>query len=452
MGRFRVGVTILGIGLIGGWMLFMIPRQGDTQQPSATPTLEYRAFAPLAIRGDWLRRTLFLPLVMQQQPVPTLRPTPTMTPSPTPTPAPTFNPATTAIRLEGAVRGFNAPTSVTHAGDGSGRLFVTEKFGAIRLVRAGVISPTPFLNLSALVNASSTEQGLLGLAFHPRFPQTGYFYVTYTAQNGATVLARYTVSADPDQADHASALILLTIPQPSDAHKSGALAFGPDGYLYVGVGDGDIEGDREGNAQNPNSLLGKLLRLDVDGGMPYAIPADNPLVGQPGHRPEVWALGLRNPWRFSFDRATGDLYMGDVGAERAEEINFQPATSRGGENYGWNVMEGTGCVAGASGCDRTRFIPPIIEYFHRDRCAAVIGGYVYRGSRQPALWGAYLFTDLCRNSIWALTRHSNGSWLQTLVYDQAVGPSSMGEDESGELYITDIFSGWLLRIVATPRL
>ncbi|HEX2183943.1 MAG TPA: PQQ-dependent sugar dehydrogenase [Chloroflexota bacterium] len=369
-----------------------------------------------------------------------------------PTPS-AFDPATVTVSLEPAVRGFAAPLYATHAGDGSGRLYVVEKRGSIRLVDGGVASPAPFLNIQPLVRSSGSEQGLLGLAFHPRYSQNRHFYVNYTDTSGDTMIVRYTARADGTAADPESAQTLLHLDQPAANHNGGNLVFGPDGYLYIGMGDGGGGGDTYRNAQNPQALLGKMLRLDVDraeGGRPYAIPPDNPFVGNPAFRAEIWALGLRNPWRYSFDRATGDLYIADVGQNAYEEIHFQPAGSRGGQNYGWPRMEGTHCYPSGGACDRAGLELPIAEYGRSEGCS-VTGGYVYRGHAQPQLGGAYFFGDYCSGRIWSLHRDAGGSWVRTQLIDTDVQVSSFGEDESGELYVTGLSDGTLYRVVARPR-
>ncbi|MCA1554270.1 MAG: PQQ-dependent sugar dehydrogenase [Chloroflexi bacterium] len=262
--------------------------------------------------------------------------------------------------LEAVVSGLHLPTDATSPKDGSGRLFVVEKSGTIRIVKDGQLVATPFLNITPLVRSSESERGLLGLAFHPKYKDNGLFYIYYTAANpiGELVIARYKVSSDPHVADPNSATVLLSIPHSQAAnHNGGNLKFGPDGFLYIGTGDGGGAGDTYGNSQKPDALLAKLLRIDVDSGDPYGIPKDNPFVSRQGFRPEIWAWGLRNPWRFSFDRMTGDLYIADVGQNAYEEINFQPANSKGGENYGWNKMEGLHCYPPGAQCDQSAFVP-----------------------------------------------------------------------------------------------
>jgi glucose/arabinose dehydrogenase len=337
--------------------------------------------------------------------------------------------------------GLVQPVHIGHAGDGSGRLFVVERQGVIRIVRNGAVLPDPFLDIRALVRSSGGEQGLLSVAFPPDFATRRHFYVYYTGQSGigGTVLARYRVGTDPDRADPASAAILLGVSQPFANHNGGQLAFGPDGLLYVGLGDGGSAGDPQGNAQNPASLLGKLLRLEVESGvLPYAIPAGNPFGD------EIWALGLRNPWRFSFDRATGDLYIGDVGQGAFEEVNVQPAASPGGENYGWDVMEGLHCFGSAT-CSQAGLILPVAEYGHDEGDCSVTGGFVYRGTEHPALRGIYLYGDFCSGRIWGLRRTGTG-WRNQLLLDSNLRIASFGEDEAGNLYLADLAGGELYRV------
>jgi hypothetical protein len=318
----------------------------------------------------------------------------------------------------------------------------------------GVVRPRPFLDLSGRVQTASEHQGLLGLAFHPNYAANGRFFVTYVALNGDNVLARYRVAADdPNRADPDSAVILLDLPDRMSDHNLGMLAFGPDGYLYVGAGDEGGFGNPFGNAEDPGSLFGKILRLDVDrtgpAGEPYAVPPDNPFVDTPGARGDVWARGLRNPWRFAFDRLTGDLWIADVGQDSYEEVNRQPAASPGGQHYGWSVMEGTHCFpGGSSGCDPAGLILPVAEYSHDEGCS-VTGGYVYRGGASPALGGIYVLGDFCSGRIWALEAASDGGWLRTELLDTDRFIASFGEDEAGEVYLVDLVHGTVERLVAT---
>ena len=276
-----------------------------------------------------------------------------------------------------------------------------------------------------------------------------HFFVNYTDRQGDTVISRFVVSQDPAQADPSSKVVVLTVDQPAANHNGGQLAFGPDGFLYAGLGDGGRAGDPLGNGQNTQTLLGKMLRLDVDHGQPYTVPASNPFAGDLGFRPEIWATGLRNPWRFSFDRATGDLYIADVGQDEYEEIDYQPAGSRGGENYGWSIMEGLHCYPAGEACDPAGLILPVAEYDHSQGCS-VTGGYVYRGQQFPSLDGTYLFGDYCSGRIWGLARDGQGQWRMAEVGRANVEPSSFGEDESGELYLADLQGVQLYKIVALP--
>ena len=354
-----------------------------------------------------------------------------------------------AIVLQPVASGLSAPVALAVPGDGSGRLFIAEQQGRIRILDGGAVLPTPFLNITALV-ASGGERGLLGLAFHPDYATTGQFFVAYTISGGALVIARYAVSADPDVA-LPDGTVLLTIPHPVYAnHNGGQLAFGPDGYLYVATGDGGGGGDPDGNGQDLGILLGKILRLDVD--EPSLIPATNPFVdGDPQTRDEIWAYGLRNPWRFSFDRTTGDLLIGDVGQGCWEEVDLAPAGA-GGLNFGWPEMEGPKCYDPSSCnpppiCGIESFEHPILTISHSGGDCAVIGGHRYRGAAIPSLAGAYLSADYCTGLI-RVAREDSGFWM---VEDPPLATgrniTSFGEDESGELWVVDA-GGGVSRIVS----
>jgi glucose/arabinose dehydrogenase len=371
----------------------------------------------------------------------------TAVPAPEPTAAGTSNATgSTTIKLEELTGELRSPVFVTHAGDKSNRMFVLEKKGTIAILRDGKPVATPFLDVSGLITSSGSEQGLLGLAFHPDYVNNGRFFIYYTASNGDNTLARYNVSDNADIADPASATVLFAQPDFAPNHNGGMLAFGPDGYLYVGLGDGGGGGDPQANGQKRSTLLGKLLRLDVSGDQPYAIPPDNPWpTGADGARPEIWAYGLRNPWRFSFDRATGDLYIADVGQNAYEEIDFQPAGATGGLNYGWSTREAMHCFR-ANTCESSGMIDPIAEYSHDQGCS-VTGGYVYRGTAFPSMAGLYIFGDYCSGTIWSLHRDAAGTWEQRKVLDSGLRISSFGEDEAGELYMIDL-SGTLYRVTA----
>jgi glucose/arabinose dehydrogenase len=353
------------------------------------------------------------------------------------------------LTLLPVLTGLAAPTYVTHAGDGSGRLFVLERAGTIRVGVDGSVLPEPFLDITSLVHTDNSEQGLLGLAFDPDFAQNGRFFVYFTALDGADTLMRFGLSADPNRADPDSGLVIFAFPDREPNHNGGMITFGPDGYLYVSIGDEGGANDQYGNAQDLGTPFGKILRIDVSAGS-MAAPPDNPFVDMPGALPEIWAYGLRNPWRFSFDRQTGDLWIGDVGQGSYEEIDVQPAGSGGGENYGWNAMEGMHCFQGA--CDPAAYTSPVAEYPHDDDSGQTIGcsvsgGYVYRGSELPELFGQYFFGDFCSGLIWTL-RAAGADWEMTQLFDTQVLISSFGEDESGELYVVDIAAGIVYRLDA----
>jgi glucose/arabinose dehydrogenase len=351
--------------------------------------------------------------------------------------------------LEVVVQGLSSPLFVT-APTGDDRLFVVQRGGQILIVENGGANAQPFLDVGALITAGN-ERGLLGLAFHPDYATNGHFFVNYTdTDDASTEVVRYTVSADPDVADPSSDVPILSVAQPFSNHNGGMIAFGPDRMLYVGMGDGGGTGDPDNYAQRPATLLGSMLRLDVDGGSPYAIPDANPFAGHASYREETWAYGLRNPWRWSFDRQTGDLYIGDVGQGAREEISFQPASSDGGENYGWRIMEGTACYSPASGCPTGGLTLPVHDYSQAGTPCAVTGGYVYRGSALPDLVGRYFFGDFC------------GGWIQSFVvvggqaqglqdHTDMVGTvsalASFGEDGHGELYVVSL-GGTVWRLAA----
>jgi len=344
------------------------------------------------------------------------------------------------------------PVTITHAGDT--RLFIVEQNGRIAIHDGTRLLTNRFLDIDPLV-LSGGERGLLGLAFHPRYASTGWFYVNYTDNNGDTVIARYTRSAaDPNRADSTTAKVLLRIAQPFANHNGGQLAFGPDGYLYIGTGDGGSGNDPGNRAQNLSDLLGKILRIDVHTGDPYGIPPDNPFVGQAGARPEIWAYGLRNPWRFSFDRVTGDLFIADVGQGNLEEIDLQHASSDGGANYGWRIMEGSDCyIPNVEGCNANgAMVEPIIEYGHNAGACSVTGGFVYRGTSYPRLGGLYLYGDYCNGVIWGAQRLPGNLFATRALLDTNLLISTFGEDVHGELYVANHQAGVVYRITETsPR-
>ena len=339
----------------------------------------------------------------------------------------------------------SSPVSITNAGDS--RLFVTEQGGRIQIIIPdGEINALPFLDISSKV-VFNGERGLLGLAFSPDYASNGYFYVNYVGTGDITTISRFKVSSDnPDIADPQSEVKLLTVKQPFTNHNGGDLVFGPDGYLYIGLGDGGDGGDPGNRAQNPKEYLGKMLRIDVNQGNPYVIPPSNPFYNKSDTLGEIWALGLRNPWRFSFDRLTGDLWIADVGQNAIEEVNFQPVTSAGGENYGWRCYEGND-VYNDSGCPASTTLTfPVYTYPHGSECS-ITGGYVYRGDLTSAYYGHYFFADYCSDKIWTLHK-SGDSWVkQDFGVYAGNGFSSFGEDSKGMLYIAGLSSGTIYKVL-----
>ncbi len=355
-----------------------------------------------------------------------------------PTPAKEFP---TTITLTPIAKGLKQPTAIAHAGDGSNRLFIVEQRGTVQVLRNGMPGDDPFLDIRRLVKAGG-EQGLLGLAFPKDFRSSKTFYVNYTNRVGVgnTVIASFRTDRATDRADNSTRKEILGIVQPYANHNGGQLAFGPDGFLYIGTGDGGSGGDPHGNGQKRDTLLGKLLRIQVGtGGAPYVIPKENPFGN------EIWAYGLRNPWRFSFDRANGDLYIADVGQNEVEEIDYLAAGTGKGANFGWNVMEGNRCFKKQK-CDRSGMVAPVAEYFHGKGDCSVTGGYVYRGKIEQ-LKGIYLYGDYCSGRIWGL-RQSGGKWVSQLLLETPYRISTFGEDEQGELYLADYGGGTIYRIGA----
>lgn len=342
------------------------------------------------------------------------------------------------------IDGLQKPVGLVNAGDGSMRIFVVEQEGRIRIVNDGELSTEPFLDIIGSVGSMGSEQGLLGLAFHPRFAETGNFYVNYTDLNGNTIIARFSVSNDnPNRADPNSEKRLLVISQPYGNHNGGAVVFGPDGFLYLGLGDGGSANDPHGNGQSTNTFLGKILRVDIDEGENYAIPQDNPFVNG-GGLPEIWAIGLRNPWRFAFDRLTWDLYIGDVGQNAWEEIDFSQYGHPPGANFGWNFREGTHTFESTPPGDLT-LIDPIVEYDHSQGCS-VTGGVVYRGTNLPAWQGVYVYGDYCSGKVWGLVRTLDSNWQEALLFETGANISTFGEDEAGEMYLVD-HNGGIYRLI-----
>lgn len=356
-----------------------------------------------------------------------------------------------ALALRPFAPGFNSPVHITHAHDDSGRLFIVEQPGIVRIVKNGVLLPAPFLDIHDRVSCCG-EQGLLSLAFPPDFPGKGYLYVNYTDGSGDTIVARMRVRPDNlNQVDPASEQVVLRVAQPYGNHNGGQIAFSPrDGYLYIGMGDGGDAGDPHNYGQSPATLLGKMLRIDVESGVePYAIPATNPFTATADYRGEIWALGLRNPWRFAFDRLSGDLFVGDVGQYAWEEINYQPAGSPGGENYGWRLTEGNHCFQPPN-CDPAGLTGPVAEYDHSLGCA-VTGGHVYGGDHYQRMRGVYFYADYCSGRIWGLRRQS-GAWSNQVLLDAPFPISAFGEDQAGELYVADYRNGIVYELTESHRL
>jgi glucose/arabinose dehydrogenase len=355
------------------------------------------------------------------------------------------------IQLTSFATGLSGIVDIAHAGDE--RLFVVQRNGAIRIVQPnGTVLPTPFINLNPLITTSGSEQGLLGLAFDPDYANNGYFYVNYTASGGgATRVVRYQVSTDdPNVADPSTAQILLTVAQPYSNHNAGDLDFGPDGYLYIPLGDGGSGGDPQNNAQNLSNLLGDLLRIDVSGGdSTYTIPPDNPYANSGGsQRPEIWASGLRNPWRFGFDALTGDMWIGDVGQDAYEEIDLYPAGAPGGANFGWRCYEGN-TAYNTSGCGPfSSYVAPVSVHAHTaQNWCSIIGGRVYRGSVSQRLYGRYIYTDHCGGQFYSLHPDGQGGWIREQVRNQSTyGFTCIGENNEGELFVGNMNNGVLYRI------
>ncbi|MEO8751317.1 MAG: choice-of-anchor D domain-containing protein [Casimicrobiaceae bacterium] len=347
--------------------------------------------------------------------------------------------------------GVSSPIDIVSPRDGTNRLFLVQQTGTVRIVENGTILPTPFIDLSSVI-LSGGEQGLLGLAFHPQYGTNRRFFVNYTRKSdGATVVARYTATAGtPNVADPASATILLTIPQPYSNHHGGSVKFGADGFLYIGMGDGGSGNDPEMRAQDKTTLLGKILRIDVSNGNPYAIPPGNPFASGVGGLPEIFAIGLRNPWRISFDRTTGDFWIGDVGQGAVEEIDLLPVGTGAGANLGWRVVEGNQCtgLSGPVACSDPTLTAPVLTYTHAFGCS-VTGGFVYRGAAVPALAGQYLYADFCSGIIWAAQKNGAGQWIPAQLGDTTFGITTFGEDEAGELYFADYNAGDIYKFIDT---
>lgn len=357
------------------------------------------------------------------------------------------------VTLVEIASGFDHPLLVTNAGDGSNRLFVLEQAGKIWIIMEGVRLTQPFADFSGLasqdINFGYSERGLLGLAFHPNYEENGLVFVNYTDQNGTTQLARYRISGDPNLLDMSSGEILLTVPQPYRNHNGGHLEFGPDGYLYMSLGDGGSAGDPLLAGQDLTNILGKIIRIDIDSVTDdklYSIPEDNPFIDDPNAVPEIWAYGLRNVWRFSFDSATGDAYIADVGQNIWEEVNFLPADAPAGANFGWNIFEASVPYAGNTAPDG--MIYPIAEYSHSRGDCSITGGYIYRGEAVPELTAAYVYGDYCTGNMWAAYRDAAGEWQSNAFLQPRFQLSSFGVDEANELYVVDYGDGRVLQFAA----
>jgi glucose/arabinose dehydrogenase len=352
---------------------------------------------------------------------------------------------TPKVQLALMATGLPNPTGIISTNQVSDRrLFVLDQTGIVRIVSPdGSILPTPFLDISAQVMFGG-EMGLLGLAFSPNYPQDGYFFINYIDKAQNTIIARYRVSADKDKADPTTGQVLLTLKQPYENHNGGNLAFGPDGYLYIGLGDGGSGSDPENRAQNLSVLFGKILRLDVSQ-VPYKVPPTNPFINQAGSAPEVWDYGLRNPWRFSFDRKTHDLYIADVGQGSLEELNVEMAGGKGGNNYGWHCFEGSSSLIPLGCQSKDKYVFPVLEYAHTEGRCSITGGYVYRGQRYTDLVGKYFYTDYCGGQLYLADRQA-GAWQSSLATQTPYKISVFGEDNQGELYLADYSTGSLYRI------
>ncbi len=355
------------------------------------------------------------------------------------------------IQLMEVAANFVRPVDITHAGDA--RLFIVEQRGQIQIVdEQGERLSEAFLNIENKVGSSAGERGLLGLAFHPNYANNGFFFVNYTRTNGDTRIARFTRMAnDPNRADPNSEVILLTIDQPAANHNGGDLQFDADGYLYIGMGDGGSAGDPQNNSQNNNSLLGKLLRIDVDNGNPYAIPADNPFVNDSSTKDEIWATGLRNPWRFSFDRENNDLWIADVGQNNWEEVSYQSGTSEGGENYGWRCKEGFEDFS-PNDCASNEVLTEPIHVYQTGGSdgASITGGFVYRGEANPALVGHYIYGDYVSQKIWSISKNDTNEWINQFLLRSGLRISTFGEDHNGEIYVASHFLGKIFQIIGDP--
>ena len=421
---------------------------GFLDEGTQTPTLEPSNTTTASAEQAPATEEIVTAAISLETETPTPGPSPTSTRTETPTPTETTanprifpNPDSYEWRL--IARGLNRPIGLANAGDDSGRLFILEQAGIIRILGEEQLLAEPFLDITDRVGCCG-ERGLLGLAFHPQYSENGFFFVNYTDLSGDTVIARFQASEDINRADPVSEVKLLIVEQPYGNHNGGSLAFGLDGYLYIGLGDGGSGGDPLGNGQNTNTLLGKILRLDVDQGDPYAIPSDNPFA-QGGGAPEVWAYGLRNPWRFSFDRLTGELLIGDVGQGSWEEIDYLPASNPGGVNFGWNYKEGNQPYGSTGAPGNIELTDPVAVY-GRDQGYSVTGGVVYRGEQMPEWQGIYFYGDYGSGLIWGLLRVEDGAWQSRVLFETGASLTSFGENESGEVFFVS-YQGDLYQLV-----
>jgi glucose/arabinose dehydrogenase len=424
-------------------LIFLLVACGGPAQ--TTPTIPPPVSTPTISNPTQLPVGPSLPAPSALSPVPAASPSPPKGPTQSTATHSGGFPDPQAYAWRPFATNLDQPVGIFNAGDGSNRLFIIEQKGRIRILQDGLPLTVPFLDITDRVGSNGSERGLLGLAFHPDYAKSGVFYVNYTDKAGNTVIASFKVSSnDPNQADPKSEKRLLYVQQPFPNHNGGEMTFGPDGFLYMGLGDGGSGGDPYGNGQSLNTLLGKILRIDVDHGQPYAIPPDNPFANG-GGKPEIWAYGLRNPWRFSFDRQTNDLYIGDVGQDLWEEIDFLPAGSPGGSNFGWNYFEGLHPYSNQGPPAGMVFVNPVAEYSHDIGCS-VTGGVVYRGQALPEWQGIYLYGDYCSGWVRGLYRNAQGDWLTTQLFENLGPITSFGEDESGEVYLA-IHSGSILQLV-----
>lgn len=379
----------------------------------------------------------------------TLEPTPTETSAPSVVPAAADFPDPAGYAWVEVAGGLQKPTTLADPQDGSGRLLILEQGGRIRWIENGQVLEQPFLDIRAKIAIGGSEQGLLGIALDPQYAENGTFYLDYTDLNGNTVIARYQRGADPLQAEAESEQVLLTIAQPYANHNGGQLAFGPDGYLYIGMGDGGSAGDPHNNAQNPAQLLGKILRIAVRGEETYSIPPDNPYAGGGGAQ-EVWALGLRNPWRFSFDRQSGDLYVADVGQNLYEELNLISAGQQHpGLNFGWDYYEGQHPYDERVSLDPSTFVWPVFEYAHDQGCS-ITGGTMYRGTQLPEWNGIFLFGDYCSGLVWGTLQQADGAYRTQQLFQIGGNLSAFGQDAHGEVYVLDYLNGQVLKLAPAP--